>query len=886
MDQLIILVATAHLLYCPFTKVEESFNLQAIHDVLYHGSNLTQYDHHEFPGVVPRTFLGPLAISAIASPAVAAIKHFSVNKFYSQYIVRAALGLTVIATFSLYRKALQSVFGVKFTRWFVIITVTQFHFMYYLSRPLPNIMSMPLVFLALYGWLRKKHVLFITASAAAIIIFRAELAMLLGMFLLYDIANAKITIPSFLKIAIPSGIFFLGLTITVDSIFWNRILWPEGEVFYFNTVLNKSSEWGTSPFLWYFYSALPRGLFCSYVLIPFGLYWDARVRALTVPGITFVLLFSFLPHKELRFIMYVFPLLNVSAAAACHRIWENREKSPRNGLMALGVVGHLCLNAIFCMFFLCVAGSNYPGGMAIARLHRIEKERIEPVFVHIDVFTAQRGVSRFTQNNPNWIYSKEENLTVDDPEMLKFTHLLMEAKSKYSPNIKPYLKTHDILDSVDGYSHIAVNYHLFPPIKIKTKPAIFIMRRKANLKYDPAKGKTKRSLNPPILDENLEENFLNLSEELPKIEPIFDNIVESLKEIGKPLESANSNTSEGSEEVESSDNESKEIIPKEGNEAEEIKNEVNEKIENKIEKEIENESQFEYVETENESEEISDEYVADKSAELKEASAKEKFGGKLNGKLNPEQQKPVSIKEAVKKMIQEKMELRAKKEIPEAEEQILEEKIIENVNQEKLNLPKLEKRRSQETEIIRQESKKISNVKDSIRKIISQFKEFEKDFTAEDQDILKSDRDSESFQEELSIEDSAFDIEEMDSQVSIEAKESLKEIIDQFKELKSELTSEEDDRFDEIAANYMNRPISETLMQFSEALKNLVQRRKAKAENNEGIKKRINNSKISRKVNGNSNPNFPKIKSSIEVKEEVAQKARNSERERPNNKNA
>ncbi|XP_033217008.1 uncharacterized protein LOC117172856 isoform X2 [Belonocnema kinseyi] len=803
MDQLIILVATAHLLYCPFTKVEESFNLQAIHDVLYHGSNLTQYDHHEFPGVVPRTFLGPLAISAIASPAVAAIKHFSVNKFYSQYIVRAALGLTVIATFSLYRKALQSVFGVKFTRWFVIITVTQFHFMYYLSRPLPNIMSMPLVFLALYGWLRKKHVLFITASAAAIIIFRAELAMLLGMFLLYDIANAKITIPSFLKIAIPSGIFFLGLTITVDSIFWNRILWPEGEVFYFNTVLNKSSEWGTSPFLWYFYSALPRGLFCSYVLIPFGLYWDARVRALTVPGITFVLLFSFLPHKELRFIMYVFPLLNVSAAAACHRI-----------------------------------------------------------------------------------YSKEENLTVDDPEMLKFTHLLMEAKSKYSPNIKPYLKTHDILDSVDGYSHIAVNYHLFPPIKIKTKPAIFIMRRKANLKYDPAKGKTKRSLNPPILDENLEENFLNLSEELPKIEPIFDNIVESLKEIGKPLESANSNTSEGSEEVESSDNESKEIIPKEGNEAEEIKNEVNEKIENKIEKEIENESQFEYVETENESEEISDEYVADKSAELKEASAKEKFGGKLNGKLNPEQQKPVSIKEAVKKMIQEKMELRAKKEIPEAEEQILEEKIIENVNQEKLNLPKLEKRRSQETEIIRQESKKISNVKDSIRKIISQFKEFEKDFTAEDQDILKSDRDSESFQEELSIEDSAFDIEEMDSQVSIEAKESLKEIIDQFKELKSELTSEEDDRFDEIAANYMNRPISETLMQFSEALKNLVQRRKAKAENNEGIKKRINNSKISRKVNGNSNPNFPKIKSSIEVKEEVAQKARNSERERPNNKNA
>ena len=147
LDSLIFLIPLVHLLVSPYTKVEESFALQATHDILVYGTPTSSirdrfaaaYDHFTFPGAVPRTFVGPVVLAGVAQPLVALVGFGA-----AQLVVRAVLGALNAAALMAFRRAAAAAFGRGVARWWVVLLVSQFHVAYYLTRTLPNMFAFPL----------------------------------------------------------------------------------------------------------------------------------------------------------------------------------------------------------------------------------------------------------------------------------------------------------------------------------------------------------------------------------------------------------------------------------------------------------------------------------------------------------------------------------------------------------------------------------------------------------------------------------------------------------------------------------------------------------------------------------------------------------------------
>uniref|UniRef100_A0A1I8H1U4 Mannosyltransferase n=2 Tax=Macrostomum lignano TaxID=282301 RepID=A0A1I8H1U4_9PLAT len=517
---ILLSVSLLHIYIAPYNKVEESFNLQATHDILYHGYNLSAYDHKEFPGPVPRTFLGPLALAAAAAPArlllpaalglsgavdqpeAAAVGH---SRLPMLFIVRALLAAAVAWSLADFAQSL----GPAAASWFVAISASQFHLLFYASRTLPNTFAMALALpglraLLLDGDWRSC----VRWAGLAGLLFRSELGLLFGPPAVYLLATGRLRPTDAVRTAAPVAVGCAALTVAVDSVFWGRLVWPELSVLLFNTWQNKSSLWGTQPFLWYFYSALPRCLLFSAPLALASAKLAPRARPLLASAVVFVLAYSCLPHKELRFVLYSVPLFNASAACACDAIFSNRRDSPRERsppeksvdkaggesivtstesrrritgnrasaesspdcpgrespkaqgeswesplLMTVGRVfclGHLLGNAGAAGLLALAAAWNYPGGEAVSLLHTYLHSSAS-VHVHLCNLAAQTGASRFLQLHDAWIYNKTEGLNLLT-DYRPFSHVIAEPEFADAVGLTRTCRTIGAVSAFDGFN--------------------------------------------------------------------------------------------------------------------------------------------------------------------------------------------------------------------------------------------------------------------------------------------------------------------------------------------------------------------------------------------------------------------------------------------------
>lgn len=382
----VFIVSLGYILFAPYTKVEESFSLQAIHDFLYLStpndlqnklSKLLQnnvqngslaWDHENFPGlylfqinlsilksicsisgVVHRTFIGPFLVFILAKP-VHLLNLFQ-NKFLYQIIARACLSACFSFSYYTFIDAITKYKGLLSGQLITLLTIGQFHTLFYSSRTLPNTFSLIFVLLVYSSWFQKNWNRFLILVAFTVLVMRFETIILFGCIILYEVFyNKNLTLTTVLKTGIPSGIVCLATSVGFDSVFWGKWIWPEGKLYLslekkqnskntrtkiikflrfdfnlifsrflgdgilFNIVENKSSQWGTQPFYWYFVSVIPR-LSMSSLFFLFLMPKSILNKFVLIP-LTYVLFYSILPHKELRFIIYVAPMLNYGISQA------------------------------------------------------------------------------------------------------------------------------------------------------------------------------------------------------------------------------------------------------------------------------------------------------------------------------------------------------------------------------------------------------------------------------------------------------------------------------------------------------------------------------------------------------------------------------------------
>lgn len=446
LDATLIALVSFHLVISPFTKVEESFNIQAIHDILKFGifpfETIDNYDHKQFPGVVPRTFLGSLVVAGLAKPILllSSAFGFEIEGYELQKLVRAVLGLVNVLMLIRLRDSINKItFSDKKSKrkgligfWYTTLLLSQFHLLYYSSRTLPNFIALPLVNFSL-SKIIQGDLSGLTWLAFTGIVFRLEVG-------LFGLIIAIVSSLGFGQSNIFGNIIYLAMgtllggftSFCIDSYFWGRPLIPEIDSFIFNIVQGESTEWGTEPWDTYFKKYLFQ-LFRPPVILMLAIpglindpandgtkFGDKKsvphparysLRILFISSILFIAAMSFQPHKEWRFIVYTIPIFTLQAANGVTNICQKWGLSVLNKVLIFIIGANVIISSLLSLHMGYISSFNYPGGDALQFTNNyiLENYKNETVSVHMDVPACMTGITRFGELDGKFAsYDKSE----------------------------------------------------------------------------------------------------------------------------------------------------------------------------------------------------------------------------------------------------------------------------------------------------------------------------------------------------------------------------------------------------------------------------------------------------------------------------------------------
>ncbi|WWC58720.1 uncharacterized protein I303_101264 [Kwoniella dejecticola CBS 10117] len=443
------IVTFAHVFLSPYTKVEESFTLHAVHDVLAYGldtSKLSNWDHITFPGAVPRSFLPPLILGLISYPvstlgvAIGVIR----TKIDVQIAIRLVLASIFSHSFNHLAKTLRARFGPSVRVWFTLLSLTGFHIPYYAGRTLPNFMALPGVFLAISLLLRagskpapssvtkkrqRSAIILLTALATVV---RLELALFLIPTALSLVILRRASLAQVISWGMLGGFGSLAISSPIDYSLWKptiphpslptfnstwQILWPELSAFHYNLLQGQSSNWGIMRWHYYFSNSLPKLLLSSLPLAGLaGVAWSLRLLGVRKGGkegdkvyegvgeigkifgvgvVALIGAMSLVGHKEWRFIIYAIPVLQLVASFAAASLW-NFPYPRMRGLVRLGLAGLIGLNIAVTAILTFVSMNNYPGGEVWKVLEALPRGRNETITIHFPSYPLQTGSTLFT----------------------------------------------------------------------------------------------------------------------------------------------------------------------------------------------------------------------------------------------------------------------------------------------------------------------------------------------------------------------------------------------------------------------------------------------------------------------------------------------------------